>query len=48
MAGMIRMKIDRPGGKGFTCYFPTLKDAKNFQILMQTIVTNVKREAKQK
>jgi len=43
--GMIKMKISRPDGKGFTCYFPTLEDAKNFQVMMQTIVANVKREA---
>ena len=41
----IEVKIKRPNDKSFTCYFPSLKDVKNFQDMMKTIITNAKREA---
>jgi hypothetical protein len=43
----IKMTINRPDDKSFTAVFPTIKDIKNFQHMLETIVANVKKETKQ-
>ena len=37
MDKLIKMKVQLPGDKGFTCYFPTLRDVKNFVEMVKDI-----------
>ena len=40
---LIKMTVKRPEGKGFTAYFETVKDVRNFNDLIETIIRNAKK-----